>query len=213
MSPDVLLVDLLGLAAIAAIVWYFFLSWRPESREARVQDGVQEIRVTVKGGYSPDLIVARPGVPVRLHFDRQEESPCSEEVVFPHFGVRRYLPAFATTRVDLPAASPGRYGFACGMDMLHGTLVVSSSPAAVEAAPGAGPDPRLPPPAPGELDPICGMTVDPARAAATSVRDGRTVYFCSVSCRERFEAGLGPRPMPEQRIALGVRRRPPKPGA
>jgi YHS domain-containing protein len=202
MSADVVVVDLLGLVLIGAIVWYFFLSRRPESREAQQADGVQEIRVTVKGGYSPDVIVARAGVPLRLHFDRQEESPCSEEVVFPHFGVRRHLPAFATTRVDLPAATPGSYGFACGMDMLHGTLVVSA-----KGEPVVAPAPVLAP-GPGETDPICGMRVEPARAAATSVRDGKTIYFCSVGCRDRFEAGLGPRPMGEQRVTLGVARRP-----
>lgn len=208
MSGDVLLVDALGLGAIAAIVWYFFLSRRPETRQARVEGDVQEIRVAVKGGYSPDVIVARPGVPLRLHFDRQEESPCSEEVVFPHFGVRRTLPAFVTTRIDLPAAEPGRYGFACGMDMLHGTLVVSEEPVVVEPR-GAAPPPSSPEAA--EIDPICGMSVAPARAAATSVRDGRTIYFCSTGCKDRFDAGLGPRPMPEQRISLGVRRPQAKP--
>lgn len=204
MSADVVAVDALGLALIAAIVWYFFLSRRPDSRPAEIAGDVQEIRISVKGGYSPDVVVARPGVTLRLYFDRQEESPCSEEVVFPHFGVRRYLPAFATTRVDIPAAAPGRYGFACGMDMLHGTLVVSAD--AVAPAPVAAP----PRPA-GEIDPICGMAVDPARAAATSERDGRTVHFCSIGCRDRFEAGLGPRPMGEQRVTLGVKRPPAKP--
>lgn len=37
-------------------------------------------------------------------------------------------------------------------------------------------------------DPICGMTVDPARAAATSVRDGQRYYFCSLGCQRKFEA-------------------------
>lgn len=206
MSADVVVVDLAGLALIGAIVWYFFLSRRPEQAQAQVADGLQEMRIAVKGGYSPDVIVVRPGVPIRLHFDRQEESPCSEEVVFPHFGVRQYLPAFATTRIDLPAATPGSYGFACGMDMLHGTLLVAASgeplPPPVRATP--------PPVAAGEIDPICGMSVDPARAAATSVRDGRTIYFCSVGCRERFEAGLGRQSMGEQRITLQRGRRPPE---
>ena len=127
MSIDVLLVDFVGLLSIAAIVWYFFLSRRPDEAAAQDAGGVQEVRVLVKGGYSPDRIVARTGVPLRLHFHRQEESPCSEEVVFPDFGVRRHLPAFATTTIDLPAKPAGSYGFACGMDMLHGTLVLGES--------------------------------------------------------------------------------------
>jgi YHS domain-containing protein len=38
-----------------------------------------------------------------------------------------------------------------------------------------------------EADPVCGMTVDTA-TAKTSVHDGRTYYFCSADCRDRFEA-------------------------
>jgi P-type Cu+ transporter len=37
-------------------------------------------------------------------------------------------------------------------------------------------------------DPVCGMTVDPREAAGTAVHDGHTYYFCSPSCRERFQA-------------------------
>ena len=209
MSADVVLVDLAGLLSIAAILWYFFLSRQPDEAAAQEAGGVQEVRVTVKGGYSPDRIVARPGVPLRLHFQRQEESPCSEEVVFPDFGVRRHLPAFATTTIDLPGKPAGTYGFACGMDMLHGTLVVGEGgleTSGHEHGQGQG---RVE----GEVDPVCGMTVPPEQAAATSVRDGKTHYFCSAGCKERFEAGLPPRAMggaAERRVSLDVRPRPPE---
>ena len=36
-------------------------------------------------------------------------------------------------------------------------------------------------------DPVCGMTVDPKNAAAAAVRGGSTYYFCSASCRDKFE--------------------------
>jgi P-type Cu+ transporter len=38
------------------------------------------------------------------------------------------------------------------------------------------------------LDPICGMTVDPAKAAAQVKRDGTTYYFCSKGCAAKFTA-------------------------
>jgi P-type Cu+ transporter len=41
------------------------------------------------------------------------------------------------------------------------------------------------------IDPICGMTVDPA-AALSAERDGQTVYFCSEFCRQKFLAGEVP---------------------
>ena len=40
--------------------------------------------------------------------------------------------------------------------------------------------------APAERDPVCGMSVDPARAAATLTHGGRTYYFCNPSCARRF---------------------------
>jgi Cu+-exporting ATPase len=38
------------------------------------------------------------------------------------------------------------------------------------------------------VDPVCGMTVDPATAAGSTVYEGRTYYFCNRRCLERFEA-------------------------
>ena len=36
-------------------------------------------------------------------------------------------------------------------------------------------------------DPVCGMTVDEKTAAATASYEGRTYYFCSASCKSKFE--------------------------
>ena len=41
---------------------------------------------------------------------------------------------------------------------------------------------------PTEVDPVCGMRVDPARAAGRHEHRGRTYYFCNPGCRERFAA-------------------------
>ena len=38
------------------------------------------------------------------------------------------------------------------------------------------------------IDPICGMTVDPAKAAGTFIHDGKTYYFCSKGCLQKFIA-------------------------
>jgi len=39
----------------------------------------------------------------------------------------------------------------------------------------------------GTLDPVCGMTVDPAQAAGSFEYHGTTYYFCSTHCLHRFE--------------------------
>jgi YHS domain-containing protein len=38
------------------------------------------------------------------------------------------------------------------------------------------------------IDPVCGMTIDPAAAAASEIFEGRRVYFCSQACRRGFLA-------------------------
>ena len=37
-------------------------------------------------------------------------------------------------------------------------------------------------------DPVCGMSIDPHRAAAQVVHEGQTYFFCSLSCRDQFVA-------------------------
>ena len=120
-----------GVLAAGFLWWFFFGPKR--ARRAEVIGGVQEVHVTVKGGYSPDVIRVRQGVPLRLVFDRQETGECTSRVVFPDFEASRALPAFATTTLDLMPDEVGEFGFACGMNMVHGTLVVE--PAGSEQAP------------------------------------------------------------------------------
>ena len=112
----------LAVLATAGIAWFFFAPRK--AYRARLEDGVQEAVIEVKGGYSPSVIEAEAGVPLRLVFDRKEDGECSSHVVFSDFGVDKALPAFRSTTVTLQPAEPGEYGFACGMNMLHGTLRV-----------------------------------------------------------------------------------------
>jgi len=37
-------------------------------------------------------------------------------------------------------------------------------------------------------DPVCGMEIDQAKAAAKREYEGKTYYFCSTSCRDKFNA-------------------------
>jgi Cu+-exporting ATPase len=41
------------------------------------------------------------------------------------------------------------------------------------------------------VDPVCGMTVEPAQAAGRWVYQGKTYYFCNPSCLERFKSDPG----------------------
>lgn len=115
-----------GMALSIAIVWYFF---GPKTRTAALvsSGGLQEVNINVKGAYSPDVIVVKRGMPVRLNFYRDETSSCSEEVVFSDFGIARKLPAFQTTAIEFTPDKTGEFTFTCGMNMLRGRLIVESA--------------------------------------------------------------------------------------
>src|SRR3990170_8967505 len=74
MTLDKLLVTLGGLAAIALIVWFFWLVKKPGVKAGLSSSGYQEAMVLVKGGYTPDVIVVQRGKPVRLNFVRAESA-------------------------------------------------------------------------------------------------------------------------------------------
>ncbi|WP_331753194.1 heavy metal translocating P-type ATPase (plasmid) [Streptomyces sp. NBC_00637] len=145
-----------AVALIAFLAWYFL--GPKKSREAELKGGVQEIGITVKGGYSPDLIRVRQGVPVRVVFDRQEGGDCTSRVVFPDFALAASLPAFGTTTVEFTPDRAGRFGFACGMNMVHGTLLVDpgdgegEAAAATTAPPGEAERAPAPAPEPGDAE-------------------------------------------------------------
>jgi len=109
--------------ALAGFLWWFFFGPK-KARSAAVRGGVQEVDIAVKGGYSPDLIRVTEGVPLRLNFDRQESGDCTSRVVFADFAASKSLPAFGTASLEFTPDKVGEFDFACGMNMIHGKLVV-----------------------------------------------------------------------------------------
>ncbi|ALV33225.1 heavy metal translocating P-type ATPase [Streptomyces sp. CdTB01] len=131
---------------IAGLGWYFFGPRRAGG--ARLEGGVQRVEVTVRGGYSPDLIKVRQGTPVELVFDRQEAGECTSRVVFPDLKVGAGLPAHTRTTVRLNPDRPGSFSFACGMNMIHGTLLVEPPEGAAPPIPDGADTTAATPPAP-----------------------------------------------------------------
>jgi P-type Cu+ transporter len=136
-----ILVVVAAVVALAGLGWFFFGPRRATA--AVLAGGVQRLAVTVRGGYRPEVIRVRQGVPVELTFDRQESGDCTSRVVFPDFRASATLPANQRTTVRLDPGETGEFGFACGMNMIRGTLIVEpgladtteNRPAAVPSSP------------------------------------------------------------------------------
>src|SRR5436305_1713467 len=109
MTPDKILVTLGGLAAIAFIVWFFWLAKKAGVKASLSSTGYQEAMVLVKGGYTPDVIVVQHGRPVRLNFVRAESAACSEMALLPDFNKSARLPEGATVPVEFLPDKPGEY--------------------------------------------------------------------------------------------------------
>jgi plastocyanin domain-containing protein len=130
MTPAEWLVLAGGIAAIAWVNWYFFLAGRTPAHATALVQGVQEVTIQVQGGYDPSAVKVSADRPVRLVFDRQEASGCSEEVVLGDFGIRKFLPPFQKTAVEFTPSRPGAFEFTCGMGMLRGKIVVEEGKSA-----------------------------------------------------------------------------------
>ena len=124
MSPSQITVVLFGLSLTILIAWYFWFAPKAQTRVAVSESGAQEVAITVKGGYTPDVIVVQKGRPVRLTFTRHESSACSEMVLFPGFNQSAKLPEGEQVNVEFTPDKPGEYGFQCQMGMLRGKLIV-----------------------------------------------------------------------------------------
>lgn len=124
MTSAQIVVSIAGVALSLFIAWFFWFSPKGQARAAAGTGGAQEAAVTVKGGYTPDIIVVKAGQPVRLRFTRRESAACSEMVLFPDFNKSARLPEGEEVAIEFTPDKSGEYGFQCQMGMLRGKLIV-----------------------------------------------------------------------------------------
>jgi Cupredoxin-like domain len=76
-------------------------------------------------GFTPSRIEAKPREPLVLRFTRTTDDTCADVVVVHGDPVRHVLPLGKTVELRLSAPESGTLGFACGMNMYRGSIVVS----------------------------------------------------------------------------------------
>ncbi len=83
------------------------------------------IAITVDGeGYHPSTDKAPAGKKAKLVFTRTTDKSCGTEVVFHALNIKKELPLNQPTTVEVDIPASGQLAFACGMDMMKGSVVV-----------------------------------------------------------------------------------------
>lgn len=75
-------------------------------------------------GFVPAQVEVRKGQPVVLLVTRTTDATCAREIVIPGAHVRQELPLNQEVRVSFTPDKKGDLRYACGMDMIAGTLKV-----------------------------------------------------------------------------------------
>lgn len=115
---DKFIVTIFGIGLIGAIYWFFF------GKKEEAMEATNALTIVVDGGYKPNLIKIKENQPVTLTFIRKDPNTCLEELIFPDYKIKEYLPMNTPITVTLPPPHPGKSGFHCGMNMFHGRIEV-----------------------------------------------------------------------------------------
>ena len=119
MTIDKIIIAIFSVAGILFTYWFFLMK---REDVVSVKDSVD---INVAGGYSPSTISIPKGKTTKINFFRKDPSSCLEEVVLGDFKIRKFLPLNQKVTVEITPQKAGEYGFACGMNMFHGKIIVS----------------------------------------------------------------------------------------
>ena len=119
MILDKILVTISGLVGIVLTYWFFLM------KKEDIVSVTDAVDITVEGGYSPNTIQIPKGKTTKISFTRKDPSSCLEEVVLGDFRIRKFLPLNQKVTVEVTPQKAGEYGFACGMNMFHGKILVN----------------------------------------------------------------------------------------
>ncbi len=119
-----LLVDLIGLAVIGFIVWWFW-AHKSQAKQTTIAGGGHGAEIVLKDGvFSPVRVEGVAGQPITLRFFRQDAAASAARVAFDELSISTELPINEPVDVQLPALSPGEYSFADQLNRYRGSLVI-----------------------------------------------------------------------------------------
>ncbi len=93
--------------------------------DAVVNGNVQEITMKIaQSRYTPNVIVAKKGILLKLNVIAEEDAGCASEIVFPEFKIRTIVGPGTSKVLDILPEREGEFLFRCSMDMARGKLIV-----------------------------------------------------------------------------------------
>lgn len=118
MSIDKLIVIFTGIPLIGFVYWFFF--WKKE--DVGLTD--KTLNIVVDGGYKPSIIKILKNQKTSISILRKDKNSCLEEIVFPDFRIKKYLPLGEKVEIDITPKEKGEFSFHCGMNMFSGKVIV-----------------------------------------------------------------------------------------
>lgn len=109
------MVTVAGIASIAGIYWFFF------GKKVEAMETSDTWTIIVDGGYKPNIIKIPKEKPATLTFIRKDANTCLEEIIFPDYKIKKYLPLNEKVVITLPYPNKTS-GFHCGMSMFRGKI-------------------------------------------------------------------------------------------
>jgi heme/copper-type cytochrome/quinol oxidase subunit 2 len=92
---------------------------------AVLKEGYQEINLKIENSlYSPNVIIVKKGIPLKINVQSTETAGCGAEIVFPDFKLRKIIPAGSNGVIELMPDKVGTFKFHCSMDMAKGKIIV-----------------------------------------------------------------------------------------
>jgi plastocyanin domain-containing protein len=119
-------VVIISAALIGLIVWWFFGKHQTEAVQAEVIGNLQKVEILVEGGYKPEVVTLKPGIPAELTFVRKSASSCFDEVLLPDFGKQAALTINEPHVIAFTPKVDGVFTYSCGMHMFFGKIEVKS---------------------------------------------------------------------------------------
>lgn len=113
---DKIIITVFGLG-LCLFIYYFFFSKKEKAAAVSA-----ELNITVDGGYQPSQIRIPKDKKVKLTFIRKDKNSCLEEIVFPDYKIKVYLPLDIPVTITLDPPHPKNSTWHCAMDMFYGRI-------------------------------------------------------------------------------------------